>query len=183
MHLCEKIGKKEKADLDILIPAALFHDAICYPKDSPQSRLSSEHSANLAVKVLNEASFPTEKIASVETCIKQCSFSKGTKADSPESQILQDADRLEATGAISIMRTFASAGQMNQQFYDPADPFRKKTNPNSLISLDLFFNRLLRVENLMNTKTARKMAKRRTIFLRKFLRELELELKESGVKI
>jgi len=182
MHLCEKIGRKEKADLDVLIPAALFHDAVCYPKNSPESALSADHSADLAQKTLKEQKYSEEKINAVETCIRECSFSKGTKPSSLESMILQDADRLEATGAISIMRTYSSSGQMKRQFYDPADPFRKKTNPNHGASLDLFFRRLLKVGDMMNTATGRKMAKRRTEFLKKFLRELELELKESGVK-
>lgn len=125
--------------------------------------------------------YPRSKIEKVVTCIKQCSFSKGIKPDLLESKILQDADRLEATGAISIMRTFSSCGQMNTSFYDPKDPFCKKGSVHFRSGLDLFYKRLLLVEKGMHTKLARQIAKRRTVFLRKFLSELSLELKESKV--
>ena len=95
-----------------------------------------------------------------------------------ESQIVQDADGLEATGAISIMRTFATTGQMNRPFYNPVDPFCKTREPDAMKNaLDLFYERLLRVTERMHTKTAKKISTRRTAFLRKFLKELDLELK------
>ena len=98
-----------------------------------------------------------------------------------ESKILQDADRLEATGAISIMRTFSSGGQMNRPFYDPADPFCRNGTVAFRSDLDLFYRRLLVVEKGMHTPYARKIARRRTLFLKQFLRELKMELKESKV--
>lgn len=75
------------------------------------------------------------------------------------------------------MRTFSSTGQMKRKFYNSKDPFCKKRKPNSLnYALDLFYNRLLKVHNRMHTKTAKKIAKRRTKFLKLFLKELNLEL-------
>ena len=179
--VCE-IGKQESADLDILIPAALFHDAIVYKKNHPKSKNETEESARFTIKTLKSMKgYPQEKIEKVIICIKECSFSKRIKPELLESKILQDADRLEATGAISIMRTFSSGGQMGLQFYDPADPFCKKNTTVFRSDIDLFYRRLLIVEKEMNTTFARKIAKRRTTFLRNFLNELELELKESKV--
>jgi uncharacterized protein len=180
--LAKIIGEKEKADMDVLVPAALFHDIIVYQKDHPNSKKETDESAEYAKKILKQfKAYPQNKIDQVATCIKQCSFSKGIKPDLLEAKILQDADRLEATGAISIMRTFSSGGQMNRRFYDPSDPFCKKGSVPFSSNTDLFYRRLLLVEKGMHTKLARKIAKRRTLFLKKFLEELRFELKESEV--
>ena len=181
-NLAEKIGRQEGADLDILIPAALFHDIIVYPKNSPQSRNETEESAQLAIEILKEEKdYPQDKIDKVATCIRQCSFSKQIEPELLESKILQDADRLEATGAISIMRTYSSGGQMNRPLYHAADPFCKNGPVKFRSSIDLFYQRLLVVEGTMHTELAKEIAKRRTIFLKEFLDELELELKESEI--
>jgi len=83
-----------------------------------------------------------EKIPEVEKAIKEHSFNRGVSPESLESKIVQDADRLEATGAIAVMRTFCSAGQMRREFYDLQDPFCEQRKPGRY-ALDLFFERLL----------------------------------------
>ena len=181
-NVAEKIAKKEKADLDIVIAAALFHDIVVYRKDSPNSKNETEESAQLAIRILKRIKeYPKEKIENVATCIRQCSFSKGIIPELLESKILQDADRLEATGSISIMRTFSSGGQMNRHFYDEQDPFREKNSRFGMTGIDLFYMRLLVVEKRMYTKQAKEIAKRRTKFLKNFLAELKKELKESNI--
>lgn len=175
----ERIAKKEKADMDVVVPAALFHDLIVYPKNHPDKHKSQEESAELASKILNRINdFPKEKIEKVKTCILECSFTKGIIPELLESKITQDADGLESTGAISIMRTYSSTGQMKRPFYDSTDPFCKNREPDVLhFALDLFYARLLKVTERMHTKSAKKIAERRKIFLEKFLKELDLELK------
>jgi uncharacterized protein len=176
----EIIAKEEKADMDILVPSALFHDVINHPKNSPRAAFSSDESAELTKKILEKIKgFPKNKIHKVCTAIKCCSFSKGIVPELLEAKILQDADGLEATGAISIMRTFCSTGQTKRMFYHPDDPFCKKRNPPTpkKYALDLFYARLLKITKRARTKTAKRIAKRRTVFLHKFLKELNLELK------
>ncbi len=174
----EIIAKGENADLDIIVPAALFHDLVVYSKDHPDKHKSQEESAEAAEKILNEiSSFPKDKIEKVKTCIFECSFTKGIVPELLESKIVQDADGLEATGAISIMRTYSSTGQMKRPFYNPEDPFCENRKPNEMsFALDLFYERLFKVIDRMHTKKARKIAQRRTEFLKKFLNELKLEL-------
>lgn len=183
LNLAKKIAKSVNADLDIIVPAALFHDVIVYPKNSPKSKHEATESSILAGEILNkQKDYPKKKIDKVKTCILQCSFSKGIIPELIEAKVLQDADRLEATGAISIMRTFSSGGQMKQPFYFPEDPFHKKTEPVKFNSgIALFYRRLLVVESGMHTSLAKKIAKRRTKFLKDFLKELRLELKESDI--
>ncbi len=175
----ERIAKEENGDFDIIVPAALFHDLVLYPKNHPDKHKSQEESAKAAERILNTfGNFPKEKIEKVKTCILECSFSKGIIPRLLESKILQDADGLEATGAISIMRTYSSTGQIRRPFYNSEDPFCENREPNaSHFALDLFYERLLKVTDRMHTKTARKIAKRRTDFLKEFMKEFKLELK------
>lgn len=174
----ERILEREGGDSDVVIPAALFHDAVIYPKNHPKSKDASNESADVAQRALSEIpDYPQDKIALVGDAIRQCSFSKNVRPDSIEAQILQDADRLEATGAISIMRTFASTGQMGRPFYHPDDPFCERREPQSLsYALDLFYGRLLVVGDRMHTETAKEMARERTEFLVTFLNQLKKEI-------
>ena len=174
----ECIAKSEKGDFDIVIPSALFHDLVVHPKNSPQASHSQNDSAKEAEIILKSLKgYPQRKIANVCESIRCCSFSKGIIPNFLEAKILQDADGLEATGAISIMRTFSSTGQMKRPFYQPEDPFCAKRQPDSRsYALDLFYSRLLVVADRMHTRTAKQMARRRTAFLRLFLKELALEL-------
>ena len=94
----ELISKIEKADLDVLVPACLFHDVINHPKNSSRAQFSSDESADFTQKILSDINeFPKNKIKDVYITIKSCSFSKGILPDSLEAKILQDADGLEAT--------------------------------------------------------------------------------------
>lgn len=188
LNMAIKIGEEDGADLEILIPATIFHDAIIYPKNDPRSKRASDKSALFAKrvlrsKILSYGNYPADKIDQVMLCISECSFSKGIQGSTLESKILQDADKLEATGAISIMRTFTSGGLMNRGLYNPDDPFCQKELPSgvSQFSLDLFYQRLLRVKDLMHTKAAQKIAERRHLLLLNFIQELKLELEETQV--
>ena len=177
LSLAKKIAKAEKANLNIIVPAAIFHDAICYQKNHPKSKDSARESADFALKILDQFDFSKEVISKVYASIDGCSFSKGVKAEFVEAKIIQDADRLEATGAISIMRTFASAGAMNTTFYNPHDPFCTNRKPEDLkYALDLVFTRLLEVSKKFHTQTAKKMAKSRHRFLQIFLKQLKTEI-------
>lgn len=183
LEISEKIAREETADLDILIPAALFHDVINYPKNHKDRLNSSRESAEFAKRILKRIDyFSKEKIEKIYTSINLCSFTRGKTPEFLEAKILQDADGLESMGAISIMRTFSSAGVMNKIFYNPEDPFCKERTPDdNKYALDLFFTRLLVIQGRIHTKIARNMAKKRILFLKKFLKELQDELLENKV--
>ncbi|MGV8086668.1 MAG: HD domain-containing protein [Candidatus Woesearchaeota archaeon] len=176
----EAISKEEGGDLDIIIPASLFHDAKVYPKNHPDRYKSQKESSIIAGNILYPLYLEEKiekKIPYIQKCILECSFSKGIMPESWESKILQDADGLEVTGAIAIMRTYSSTGQMKRPFYNSLDPFCDNRKPDaSLFALDLFYERLLKVTERMHTKTAKNIAKRREKFLLNFLEEFKLEL-------
>jgi len=180
LSLAEKIALKEKADLDIVIASAIFHDVIVYPKNHIKRLSSSKESSNFAKEILiKEKLFPRGKIEKTCEAIELCSYTKGIKPDFLEAKILQDADSLEAMGAISIMRTFSSAGQMNKSFYSEFDPFCRKRKPDdNKYAVDLFFSRLLIVYERLHTQTAKALARKKLNFLHSFLKQLEFELSQ-----
>ncbi|MBU0459730.1 MAG: HD domain-containing protein [Nanoarchaeota archaeon] len=172
----EHIAQFEGGDLEVIVPAALFHDAINYPKDDPRAKYAAEESARVVRGILETfPDYSREKIARVEIVIVEHSYSNGIKPESLDSKIVQDADRLEATGAISIMRTFCSTGQMKRKFYHQKDPFCEQREPSNY-AVDLFYKRLLKVRDLMNTETAKSLAEKRTRFLYDFLEQLREEI-------
>jgi uncharacterized protein len=178
LSLAEKICITENADIDIVTASAIFHDVINYPKNHPDRLKSPAESAAFAKKVLTTVpSFPQHKIDKVCEAIELCSFTKGLTPNFLEAKILQDADSLEALGAIAIMRTFSSAGQMNRTFYETTDPFCEHRHPDdSQFAIDLFFTRLLVVQERLHTQTAKQLASKRIEFLKIFLDELKYEL-------
>jgi uncharacterized protein len=176
------IAEKEKADLDVVVPAALFHDIIVYKKDSPKSKFETDESAEVTGDILKATvGYQKNKIEAVKRCIKECSFSKALEPSSLESSVLQDADLLESTGVISIIRTFSSCGHMNRAFYNPEKPFSERIDKEYPSGLGLFYRRLLIADTRMHSKYAKKLAKKRTKFLITFLDELKRELKETKI--
>lgn len=110
--------------------------------------------------------------------VSNCSFHMDAAHLGLDSLILQDADRLDATGAIAIMRIFWSAGQMGQPLYNSTDPFAVSTKPDGLrFALDLFETRLLQAAGRMNTRTGRQLAAKRTDFLHAFIEQFRGELR------
>jgi len=172
----EKMCKKEKANTKLVLTAALLHDIVSYPKSHKYSKLSSIHSAKKSKHFLKKYSFSDEEILIVSDAIRDHSFSQNKIPKTIEGKILQDADRLDALGAIGIARVFATAGSLKRQFYNPNDPFCNKRKPDDKTwTIDHFFQKLLKLESLMNTKSGKVEAKKRTLVLKKFLNQLKQE--------
>lgn len=173
----EKICNNEKVNPKLVLCAVLLHDIISYPKSDKRSKLSSIKSAEASTKILKKYDFTEDEIQIISEAIRDHSFSQKKTPKTIEGKILQDADRLDAIGAIGIARVFAVAGSENRPFYSPGDPFCKKRSPDDQKwTLDHFYKKLLLLESLMNTKSGKSEAKRRTIVLKNFLSELKKEL-------
>jgi len=172
----ERICKKEKADKKLVLTAALLHDIVSFPKSDPRSKTSSTKSAIKAKKILQKLLYSYEEIKIIINAIENHSFSKNKTPKTLEGKILQDADRLDALGAIGIARTFAVGGAENRSFYNSSDPFCLSRKPNDQEwTLDHFYKKLLVLESKMNTKSGKVEAKRRTKIIKKFLNDLKLE--------
>lgn len=173
----QKICKKEKIDPKLVLSAVLLHDIVSYPKSDKRSKLSSVQSAELSKKILQNYNFSGEEIKIVSDAIRDHSFSKNKIPQTIEGKILQDADRLDALGAVGIARVFAVAGSENRPFYNKSDPFCSKRDPDDKKwTLDHFYKKLFRLESLMNTNSGRIEAKRRIKILKDFVSELKNEI-------
>jgi len=173
----KKICNKEKVNTKLVLSAALLHDIVSYPKSDKRSKLSSIRSAELSKKILKNYEFSDEEIEIISDAIRDHSFSQNKIPTTIEGKILQDADRLDALGAIGIARVFAVAGSEKRPFYNTEDPFCKKRSPDDQKwSLDHFYKKLLILESCMNTNSGKTEAKKRTKILKDFLSELKKEL-------
>mgnify|MGYP001204682611 FL=1 len=173
----QKITKKEKANKKLVLSAVLLHDIVSYPKSSKRSKSSSIESAKKSKLILKKYNFTTEEINIISGAIADHSFSQNKTPQTLEGKILQDADRLDALGAIGIARVFATSGSLNRSFYNTDDPFCTKRNPNDdRWAIDHFFKKLLKLEFTMNTKSGKIEAKKRTKVLKIFLKQLKDEI-------
>ena len=173
----EKIAKKEKADKKLVLSAALLHDIVSYPKSSKRAKFSSIDSAKKSKIILKKYGFSEKEIIIVSDAIEDHSFSQNKTPETLEGKILQDADRLDALGAIGIARVFGTSGSLNRPFYNINDPFCTERSPDdNLWAVDNFFNKLLKLESLMNTKSGKIEAKKRTRVLKEFLKQLKTEI-------
>uniref|UniRef100_UPI003217F80F HD domain-containing protein n=1 Tax=uncultured Draconibacterium sp. TaxID=1573823 RepID=UPI003217F80F len=171
-NLALKISKQEGGDVFIVEMAALLHDL-----DDWKLRNSNENSETERwLESLNLKESNAKKILEI---IEQVSF-KGagveTKAVSLEAQIVQDADRLDAIGAIGVARTFAYGGYKNRLMYDPVvkpelhhtfEAYRNSTAP----TINHFYEKLLLLKDRLNTQTAVNLAKSRHRFMEDFLEQ------------
>lgn len=157
------------ADADVLAAAAYFHDAVNLPKDSPDRARASVLSADLAVRELDAMGFDAARLGAVHHAIAAHSFSARIAPATPEARILQDADRLEALGAIGIARMFVVAGQMGGAMFDAADPMAlHRPLDDRRFALDHLEVKLFPVADGMQTETGRRMAAERADWMANF---------------
>lgn len=172
-HICKRENVNEK----LVLSAVLLHDIVSYPKSDKRSKLSSVKSAEKSKKILKKFDYSKQEIQMISDAIRDHSFSQNKTPKTMEGKILQDADRLDALGAIGIARVFAVGGSEKRPFYNIEDPFCKKRIPDDNIwTLDHFYRKLLKLESLMNTKSAKIEAKKRTKILKAFLNQLKNEI-------
>ncbi|QLH02528.1 phosphohydrolase [Nitrosopumilus cobalaminigenes] len=173
----QKMCKKEKANKKLVLCAALLHDIVSYPKSDKRSKMSSIESAKKSKTMLKKYNFSEEEIIIISDAIRDHSFSQNKIPSTLEGKILQDADRLDAIGAIGLARVFATGGSLKRPFYNIDDPFCKTRKPDDKTwTVDHFYQKLLKLESLMNTKSGKIEAKKRTRVLKDFLKQLKLEI-------
>ena len=173
----EKICKTEKVNKKLVLISVLLHDIVKRSQSKKQSKSSADLSAEKSIKILEKLNMSKLEINIITDAIRNHSFTKKRVSETIEGRILQDADRLDAIGAIGIARVFCVSGVKNRPFYNPNNPFAKKrTIDDKKWTLDHFFKKLLLLEKQMNTKSGKIEAKKRTKILKKFLDELKQEI-------
>lgn len=173
-HICDI----ETADGDVTVAAALLHDLVWLPKNHEDSKRTAEMSAKLAPTLCSGLPLIDEKSQHIAECILSHSFSGGGLAASLEAKIVQDADRLEAIGAIGLARVFATGASFGAALWHSGDPWAERRNlDDKAFSLDHFERKLLKLAAGMNTATAKALATSRQQVLLGYLAALREELR------
>lgn len=187
--LSKLISKTEGGDLEIIELGALLHD-IADPKFHNGDE---ELALKISREFLESQNLENNKIEKVLFVIKNISFKNrnenveiSPKNPIKELKIVQDADRLDAIGAIGIARTFNFGGFKNNLMYDPEilpklNMSKEEYKKSDGTTINHFYEKLLLLKDLMNTETAKKIASKRhdfmNDFLQEFLQEWEVEIK------
>ncbi len=175
--LCLRIGRKEKADLDILRLAAVLHDIGRDEEDQSNGKVChSRRGAGLARRILEKYFFNKGQIAAVCHCIRTHRFRGKSIPKSLEAKVLFDADKLDSIGAVGIGRAFLFAGEIGANLHDPGIDV-KKTQPytNEDTAYREFLVKLSRVKDRMFTREGRKIAAERHKFMVEFFDRLNKE--------
>lgn len=173
------IGEREGADIQVLLMAAALHDAGSGSKQVKGDRAESiSRCLKIAEDFLIRSGTPEDVRKKVLYAIDVHSFSRGIVPATLEARILQDADRLDALGAIGIARVFLTGGSLKRELYNPEDPFCREREPDDeRWNLDHFYRKLLKLESGMHTQTARALARERSMVMKRYLADLQNEIK------
>ncbi len=167
----------EKCNMRVLLAAALLHDIVNVPKNHPERAQASRMAAQRAGDYLSSLNFSVVEIEHVQAVIREHSFSAGLKPTSVESEVLQDADRLDALGAIGIMRTVSCGMKMGSRYYSATEPLpESRPLDDRTYTIDHFYVKLFRLVETMNTPKGKQEALRRMDFMREFLNQLQSEV-------
>jgi uncharacterized protein len=172
-RMAQRIGRAENADLQVVELAALLHDIADWKLHDGDSTIGPSMAREWLIS-LDLAPATTEHVCQI---VANISF-KGAEVEQPplslEGQVVQDADRLDAMGAIGIARAFAFGGARNRAIYDPAMEPTEHRTPEAYLkgthTINHFYEKLLLLKNRMNTATGRAMAEERHQFMEDYLR-------------
>ncbi|HMQ49282.1 MAG TPA: HD domain-containing protein [Saprospiraceae bacterium] len=182
--MAKHIAQHEEVDLFVVELGALLHDIA----DAKFHGGDESIGPRKARAFLESLTVPENTIQQVENIILHISFKGGNEASpfySPELAVVQDADRLDAIGAIGIARAFNYGGFKNRALYDPAIPpkldmTKEEYKASQAPTINHFYEKLLLLKDRMNTKTGKAIAEKRhqfmEVFLEEFYREWEAEL-------
>lgn len=172
------IAEHEPAcDRTILAAAVILHDCVAVEKNAPDRAQASRRAAARAGTILARLGWSTPKINSVAHAIEAHSFSAQITPETLEARVLQDADRLDAIGAIGIARCFYVAGRMRSSLYDAADPAAlDRPLDDQAFALDHFSTKLFKIAENFQTEAGQALADQRTQAMRTFVTTLMNEI-------
>ena len=177
-NLSRFLANEEKADNFIVEMTALLHDI-----DDWKFSNGTKTNTTITEEFLNSVNVDKESINKIITIIKTMSFKGGvvnSTQNTIEGMIVQDADRLDAIGAIGIARAFAYGGSKNRPIYDPNIAPINFTSLEEVKNaenhtINHFYEKLLKLKDLMNTDSAKIIAEKRHKFMENFLKEFYSE--------
>lgn len=168
----------------VLTAATVLHDYVNVPKNHPDRSRASRLSGEAAAAFLARIGFPEELLPAVRHAIEAHSFSAGIRPETPEARALQDADRLDALGAIGIARCFAVSGVMGRALVDVGDPLaRNRPLEEYRYALDHFQTKLLGLPDTMTTETGRQIGRQRAGIMRAFMEQIAEECSPPSLAV
>jgi len=178
LTLSRKIHQKEDGNLFIIELAALLHDVADW-----KFNMNETSGLKIILDWMESQQIDPETIKSVLYIIENISYkgeAENNKMDSLEGKIVQDADRLDAIGAIGIARTFAFGGYKGNEMHNPdvkplADMKFDQYKKSNGTTINHFYEKLLLLKNRMNTETATQLAKSRHQFMQLYLEKFYKE--------
>ncbi|PSW05131.1 HD domain-containing protein [Photobacterium lipolyticum] len=174
----KQFAHQENAKLEVIIPAAWLHDCVSLPKDHPQRYCASRLAAEEAIRFLRSVDYPEQYYAEIEHAIEAHSYSANIPVKTLEAAIVQDADRIDALGAIGIARCIQVGTSFKASLYSDEDPFcETRVYNDKLFTIDHFYTKLFKLQDTMNTAAARQEAVKRTEYMKSFLTQLRHEIK------
>ncbi len=182
MGLCLEFGRELQADTDVLMAAALLHDVVHVPKNHPDRVKASTMAAQEAMRLLEGIELTGPQRHKIASAIVEHSYSRGLAPTCVESAILQDADRLDAIGAIGVWRAATCGAKMGSNYYHLEDPWAEaRALDDKRFTLDHFEVKLFKLADNMNTAPGKREALRRQAFMKTFLDELrkDIQMQES----
>jgi uncharacterized protein len=176
-RLAHRLALDEGADPDICVAAALLHDLVYRPKNHPESPLTAQMAADLVPLWCRETPGLEDRAGAVSAAVASHSWSGGGTPASLEAAVVQDADRLEALGAIGIARVFATGASFGAGLWHPEDPWADGRDlDDKAWSLDHFERKLLKLAEGMKTPSGRRLAVARERTMHAYLEALRAEL-------
>lgn len=183
LHVCRVVGNAirlaniEGANLNIVVPAGYFHDYVNLAKDNPDRRHASIMSAIAALEYLSTVHYPNECFHGIRHAIEAHSFSAKIKPETIEAKVIQDADRLDALGAIGIARCFSTSTRLRTPYYCSTDPWAiGRQIDDTQYAIDHFPAKLFQIAETMQTKSAQIEAKSRVLFMKNYLAQMKNEI-------
>ena len=177
VQMARRLAEAEGAGLAVVIPAAWLHDCVTLPKNAPTRHVASRLAAAEAVRFLRTIDYPEQHLDGIAHAIEAHSFSAGIVPTTLEAKVVQDADRLDAIGAIGVARCLLVGGALARPLYHPADPFCEQREPDDLTyTIDHFYRKLFKIGQTLHTQAARDEAARRNAFMQAFLDQLRSEI-------
>ena len=133
--------------------------------------------AEKAMDILRELDYPGEYLQDIAHAIEAHSFSAKITPRTLEAKVVQDADRIDALGAVGIARCLLTAGVMDSSLYSPLDPFCREREPDDRrFAVDHFYTKLFRLKDSFQTRAARVEAEARTAYMQHYLEQLQHEI-------
>lgn len=187
LKIARKLQNIEGGDLEIIEIATVLHDLSDY-----KNYEYNEEKAKLVLRgMMGVLELPVDLQEKIEKIVEEIQY-RGVDTKSPsslEAKIIQDADWLDAIGAIGIARTFATGGSIQRVLYDPKRKPRRKITADDYLhkkregtSFNYFYEKILVLPEMMNTATAKRWAESRINFVEKYIEQFLLEWEEEDLK-